>query len=176
MDMKKVTLCLSAAIVGMASPAYAAPLVFNFSGPSGTAVFQLDSNPTPDTFSSFLGSDQIAFKNVSGVFGGIAGTADNIGFGNGLFASLNINAANVGFSQFSGPTLFSGPANTPTFSVGSFVLINPFFGNANLTISPAAVAGAVPETATWVMMLVGFGAVGFAMRRRSKVHSTVTYA
>ncbi|WP_170318370.1 PEPxxWA-CTERM sorting domain-containing protein [Sphingomonas sp. PAMC 26621] len=174
--MKKLAFCLSAAIVGLASPAYAAPLVFDFSGPSGTAVFQLDSNPTPDTFSSFLGSDQLAFKNVAGIFGGIAGTADNIGFGNGLFATLNINAANVGFSQFSGPALFSGPANAPTFSTGTFVLINPFFGNANLTISPAAVAGAVPETATWAMMLVGFGAVGFAMRRRSNVRTTVSYA
>lgn len=29
-----------------------------------------------------------------------------------------------------------------------------------------AVAGAVPEPATWAMMLLGFGAIGFAMRRR----------
>src|SRR5215204_2675669 len=29
-------------------------------------------------------------------------------------------------------------------------------------------ANAVPEPATWAMMLVGFGAVGFAMRRRQK--------
>jgi hypothetical protein len=28
------------------------------------------------------------------------------------------------------------------------------------------VAGAVPEPATWAMMLIGFGAVGFGMRRR----------
>jgi ABC-type amino acid transport substrate-binding protein len=30
-------------------------------------------------------------------------------------------------------------------------------------------AGSVPEPATWAMMLVGFGAVGFSMRRRPKV-------
>ena len=29
-------------------------------------------------------------------------------------------------------------------------------------------ATAVPEPATWAMMLIGFGAVGFAMRRRQK--------
>ena len=29
-------------------------------------------------------------------------------------------------------------------------------------------ANAVPEPATWAMMLIGFGAVGFAMRRRQK--------
>jgi PEP-CTERM motif len=33
---------------------------------------------------------------------------------------------------------------------------------------------AVPEPATWAMMLVGFGAVGFALRRRQSVR--VTYA
>ena len=35
-------------------------------------------------------------------------------------------------------------------------------------------AGTVPEPATWAMMLVGFGAMGFAMRRRQKVR--VSYA
>ncbi|MBA2466428.1 MAG: PEPxxWA-CTERM sorting domain-containing protein, partial [Sphingomonas sp.] len=29
--------------------------------------------------------------------------------------------------------------------------------------------GAVPEPATWAMMLIGFGATGAAMRRRRKV-------
>ena len=30
-------------------------------------------------------------------------------------------------------------------------------------------AGAVPEPATWAMMIAGFGMVGFAMRRSQKV-------
>ena len=34
------------------------------------------------------------------------------------------------------------------------------------SVNVAAVGGAVPEPATWAMMLVGFGAVGFGMRRR----------
>lgn len=37
------------------------------------------------------------------------------------------------------------------------------------------VPGAVPEPATWAMMIVGFGLVGFAMRRR-KVRSTLSFA
>jgi hypothetical protein len=32
--------------------------------------------------------------------------------------------------------------------------------------------GAVPEPSTWAMMLFGFGAVGFAMRRRKDTHAT----
>ena len=37
-----------------------------------------------------------------------------------------------------------------------------FTGNATLTVA------AVPEPATWAMMLIGFGAMGVAMRRRAR--------
>lgn len=37
----------------------------------------------------------------------------------------------------------------------------------NLTFGPAVTSGAVPEPATWAMMIAGFGLVGGAMRRRS---------
>lgn len=40
----------------------------------------------------------------------------------------------------------------------------------------APTAGAVPEPATWAMMLLGMGAVGFAMRRKSKAHAKVAFA
>ncbi|MCU6452863.1 PEPxxWA-CTERM sorting domain-containing protein [Sphingomonas sp. A2-49] len=41
----------------------------------------------------------------------------------------------------------------------------------------AAAPSAVPEPATWAMMILGMGAVGFAMRRRQKtVTTTVKYA
>ena len=36
--------------------------------------------------------------------------------------------------------------------------------------------GAVPEPATWAMLLLGFGMIGFAMRKRSNVRTTVSYA
>ena len=36
---------------------------------------------------------------------------------------------------------------------------------SNISITPSAV-GAVPEPATWGMMILGMGAIGFAMRRR----------
>lgn len=173
--MKKLAFAMATAMVVAASPAYAARLLFDFSGPSGTAMFQLDSNPTPDSSQTFIGSDQFSFSNVAGTFGGVAGTASTISFGNGIFSSLSITAPNLGFTQFNSPTLFTGSPATPTFLTGSFTLVNPFFGNGRLTISPVAVA-AVPEPATWAMMLVGFGGIGFAMRRRSKVRTTVSYA
>ncbi|HEX8445782.1 MAG TPA: PEPxxWA-CTERM sorting domain-containing protein [Sphingomonas sp.] len=172
--MKKLALGMATAMVAAASPAYAEPLLFDFSGPSGTAMFQLESNPTPDFSQTFLGSEQFSFSNVVGTFGGVSGTASTISFGNGVFASLSINAANLGFTQFNNPTLFTGPPASPTFLTGSFTMINPFFGNGQLTISP--VAAAVPEPASWGLMILGMGAVGFAMRRRPTVVAKVSYA
>ena len=38
------------------------------------------------------------------------------------------------------------------------------------------VAGAVPEPATWALMILGFGAVGGALRRRQATKATVRFA
>jgi len=38
--------------------------------------------------------------------------------------------------------------------------------NANVLLGGLAIHEAVPEPATWAMMLLGFGAIGFAFRRR----------
>lgn len=45
-----------------------------------------------------------------------------------------------------------------------------------ISANVAFVTNAVPEPATWAIMLVGFGAVGFAMRRRKKDNVRVRYA
>jgi hypothetical protein len=47
------------------------------------------------------------------------------------------------------------------------------FDNVSFT---APVAAAVPEPATWAMMLIGFGAIGAAVRRRRNVGSTAAVA
>ncbi len=57
--------------------------------------------------------------------------------------------------------------------VTSFSLqqVSPYFQIDNIVYNAA---GGVPEPAAWAMMLAGFGLVGSAMRRRSKV--AVTFA
>ena len=40
---------------------------------------------------------------------------------------------------------------------------------ATAQFTPFGDAAAVPEPSTWAMMLVGFGALGFAMRRRRRL-------
>lgn len=43
-------------------------------------------------------------------------------------------------------------------------------------LTPVALASLVPEVSSWIMMILGVGAVGGALRRRSKVSTTVYIA
>ena len=153
-------------------PANAQALNFTLSG-SRNATFTLDDS-VPDSFTSSFIGDQIFFNNVAGTFGGSAGTG-NISFGTNLIADLNIQSANLGFTQLSGADLlFTGAPSNPTFNLGTFNLSGGFTaGPATLTISRAVAA--VPEPGTWAMMLFGFGAVGVAVRRRRST-AIVRYA
>jgi hypothetical protein len=59
-------------------------------------------------------------------------------------------------------------------ATGSYILAyigNPATGNFDATANSGAIReiGGVPEPATWAMMLLGFGGIGVAMRRRRKV-------
>ena len=163
----RLTLIVSVAALAatLSAPAHAALLNFTLTG-SRDATFQLDSNPMPDIFSSSVFGDQIQFANVDGTFGGVDGTAPSIGFGSGVFASLNINGTALGFTQFAGPALFSGTAAAPVFSTGVFNLTSIVSGSSTLTISEAAGAGVVPEPGAWALMIGGFGLTGAMLRRR----------
>lgn len=176
--MRKQSLMLCALALSTAfaaAPANAQLLTFNLTG-SRTASFTLDSSAPNSFTSNALTGNQIFFNNVTGTFGGSAGTA-NISFGTNLIADLNIQSANLGFTQLSVPgDLFSGPASSPTFNLGTFNLSGGFTaGPATLTITRAAVA-AVPEPGTWAMMLLGFGAIGASMRRRRHQSTTISQA
>lgn len=52
----------------------------------------------------------------------------------------------------------------------------PVVQNRTGLVSLASTGGAVPEPATWAFMIFGFGAVGGAMRRKSKVTTKISYA
>ncbi len=173
--MRKKLLLICGAVLSSAFaslPAQAQALVFNLTG-SRTATFTLDDN-IPDRFnSSSLIGDQIFFDAVAGSFGGSSGIG-NISFGSNLISPFQIQSANLGFTQFNGPTLFSGSPSNPTFSLGTFNLTSIVSGNSTLTISRAV--GAVPEPATWAMMLIGFGAIGMATRRRRSATLAVSNA
>lgn len=95
--------------------------------------------------------------------------------------NLLLDLTNFGGSNSSGTTLdgvdllgdgtsslFVSNGTGGTGATSTFGYITQF--------TTGSVAGAVPEPATWLMMILGFGGIGFSMRRRSKVRTTVAYA
>jgi len=78
----------------------------------------------------------------------------------------------TGFSSAADSTYNFSTGQNGNWSTG------PFNRNADQgTAGRFSVAtAAVPEPATWALMLLGFGIVGFGMRRRQNVHTAVAYA
>jgi hypothetical protein len=103
---------------------------------------------------------QIATFNQSGdsVANRVLNFAPLTGFSNVVFRIVaNSSTAANGTPLATGGTFrVQNYAGTPN---------NPFSINGDVT----AIAAAVPEPASWAMMILGMGAVGFAMRRRMKV-------
>lgn len=137
---------------------------------------------------AYFSSDTANPHTISQLVNLVAGVTYNIGFDyyaprNGIDNPFN---ATLGFllgGQQIGSTLVAGnPAGTPAqtwinFST-SFTALNSgpqtlafqFNGGgvtaADFGIDRVYVTAAVPEPGTWAMMLLGFGAIGFSMRRR----------
>lgn len=157
--MRPIPLAFAAVLAAALTtgPADAARYMFNLSG-SRTANFSLEST-APAFFSDF----QSQFQNVPGVFDGMPGVASAVSFGVvPLISSVDIINMTLGFSQFAGPQLFTGPTSNPVFKIGTFTLTGIVSGNSTLTIAAAA----VPEPAAWTLLIAGFGLVGAALRRR----------
>lgn len=91
--------------------------------------------------------------------------------------SLKLEAFDLGglliATQFS--TVAVGPNNRSVWFINqpgiAFFRIsgNDTFGVAQISIDPRSIGPAVPEAATWAMMIAGFGLVGFAARRRTAI-------
>ena len=156
--------CALIALVAAGAPAEAAVFLFDLSG-SRSASFSLDDMAVP-TFSNAL---QSQFSDVSGTFNGVMGRA-TINFQR---TGFEVVSPNLGFSQFvSDAPLFTGPTSSPTFLPGTFQLRSIVSGQSILMV--VSLGSAVPEPATWAMMLVGFGAVGYSLRRKTRtMHAAV---
>lgn len=109
-----------------------------------------------------------------------AGTSFNNTAFNGVDFSGLTFAGGATLTGFSLDTNLSGltssdisfTSNSIEFNASGLSFANaPYYVKLNLSTS----SGAVPETATWAMMIVGMGAVGFAMRRRQTVAPRVSY-
>lgn len=91
----------------------------------------------------------------------------------GLYSQGNLSAAYGSLVGVIGGQYFLlGSNNAPVISPysGALSLVywdsNEFDNFGDITFDITAAATAVPEPATWAMMVAAFGLVGFAMRRR----------
>jgi hypothetical protein len=160
--IKRIGLLISVAALAISVvPANAAPLLFTFSDMNNSS-FQLDSNPVSAPSSIF----SLTVPVTNGMQNGAS-----FDFGTVRFFST-ISGGGV-FTQFGGPggfgpQLFSGTTAAPVFSPGTFSFTDLRGVPTGSTLTISAVAAAVPEPATWAMMIFGFGAVGSMMRYRRR--------
>lgn len=178
----------------VASPAYAAPtLIGQFSGNEcgGQGGFSncyaFPNGTTGQGVGNGTGSPAIFKKNsdgsidISSLFPTVTGaefaitytSATNTltfnytpGAGDPVIHYFAINQANKTFLYYDAAAITSG-----SISLSGLFPNNP--GWSHITFFDTG-APAVPEPATWAMMIGGFGMMGAALRRRQKV--AVTYA
>ena len=129
-------------------------------GATGSYVFQM-SAIAPVNWDTFLTLYTGSFNPASPLTNAVAANDDNPTIGlSGFTTNLS-----TGTSYFAVATGFS---NT---DVGTYSLAITGPGVVTFAGAPA-----VPEPATWAMLLVGFGAIGGTMRRRAAVRMRVGYA
>lgn len=161
----KFTLALAAlAAASLSTPALADTCGFSITG-LNTASFELDCSPT-NVYSPREGVFNL--YDVPIVFNGIAGTGEIDFMSPVLGGGLTLDVEGVGGLFFQGDPLFSGYEDAPTFVPGDYVGTDGVSGPTIYNISISNVSAAVPEPATWAMMLLGFGAIGVSARRRRK--------
>lgn len=133
---------------------------------------------------SFAGYNVPSFTRLNNLSVQLNGIGANLLSGNYTFTpaatgsdayisdgNLNFGATTEGlYDTYS--TMFAsmaGSSYTLTYNLDTFETPN----GLRITTT-GGVAGAVPEPATWALMILGMGAVGFAMRRRKNANANVT--
>ena len=178
--MRKLVFAAAAALLSAAAPASAASFIGDAVTikriQSGNVFRTVSTNvgATPEYVDNFfridINANQIAFSAAGGTF-----AAGNILYEiTGLDFDDNPATANV-IEGFTASQIFTGlgrliTADRATITpAGAFrFALNQTTGGASgiatFTLGAAAPIGAVPEPATWAMLIVGFGLVGFMVR------------
>lgn len=166
----KTSMEIGAAIAALtAVPASAAQFVFDFS--TSTALFggSVSGNgvfTTSDTPMTINGQTAFLVTGISGTFNGSAITTPTLAtFGNYFTTGPTfVDGSGIRFNTTttSNISLFYD-ANQQSYRVNAINL-----GRSSLVNATSARVAAVPEPATWGMMLIGFGVIGAAMRRRRR--------
>ena len=163
--MHKIQLMIAAtAALSLAAPAHAGVVVNYTFGATGSGTMTLDQTGSTYTLSALnltLGSAN--FTTANSALNPCSTTSCLLGstYGGGPgFAQSGQNT----FFFFFDPNLSSQSGSSFAWSQTNDAIVHDEADSITIT---RVVPGAVPEPATWAMMLVGFGAIGFTLRRRS---------
>jgi hypothetical protein len=124
---------------------------------------------------SFNENGTISTRDISTLFGTVTGSefSGSVGSNNVLNLTYTPGAGDpaihyFGLFQANTYNLFydANAINSISVNLSSLFPKNP--GLSHIDVYDTRVPG-VPEPATWLMMMLGFGAIGYSMRRRSKV-------
>ena len=180
MFTKRMGLIGAAAIAMMTTaPASAAVFDFNFSGTGffGGALIGNGTLTTNDT--SFVnplnGYTAQTITGITGTFNGsqITGLANVTGSNNLFYLTgpFFVDGNGLGFSTAAGAAVNLFVTNGTNYRVNAGGL-----NTGLVTASASAATPAVPEPATWAMMLIGFGAMGVSLRRRRRTSTLLQAA
>ena len=196
--MKKLFAAAIVAATIVAAPVAATPIVYTFTG----TFAGVNGGPFENVFATFTGTADTNNVLTNGYsyytqldsLQAVSPTAGTFNITDPSFFYININGfAGLEFGAFNDASYFSGQNDAllgyqattsfATVPIAYFDGINATFNTdrGSVTITSAtdgtfgAALGAVPEPATWSLMIAGFGLVGFAMRKRTPAKMTVTY-
>ena len=171
-----------------ASPIVRTAGPYGYTASASTSTFYGAGTTGNPWLSTNIATDTVTFNAFTG--GTVAGLGGNF-FGsdiNGAFVSggnITLTATDAGgtttylltnatTSSFVGFVSTTGILSATVTAVQPASPLWPTIDNLVLA-GPSTATPGVPEPATWAMMIVGFGLVGGAMRRRA-VSARVTYA
>jgi PEP-CTERM motif len=143
---------------------------------NGFRLFGADNN-IGQTITTYLGIAQIS-QDLTFNFLYTTNDRDGSNFDPAGYIINNVEFQ-LSPNSSAGPSTFSGSVNFAVNigdSFGFYVRsLDSGLGRANILVTGDLFAGnAVPEPATWAMMIIGFGLTGSAMRRRRSIK--VSYA
>lgn len=179
----KLGAAIAAVAMGLltAGSAAAQTYTFTLNGPFA-AVWTIDTA----TSVKESASDYVLFRDAPGNYSAIPDNDGSVqyladvlfytsGFDGGLqlenFYNTDVNGDPKVLVSATGPQIFGGTTAAPTFTSGSYLLNDSSNSDTRYSLTISEVTAAVPEPATWSMMIAGFGMVGGSLRARRKVQA-----
>jgi len=186
--MKKLLAACAVVLASASAPASAVTIIYTVSGVFSGTLNGTSFSDTGFTFTGIGNTDDaqtpissvttVALSSLKAVSNGIT---YSLASGYSFFVSRMANTGTVGFSNGTSDVIDATTAagasyfgTTSLASTASTLANSTSFSTSHAAVSLAdasslsfsALIGVVPEPETWMLMIAGFGMIGFAARRR----------